>query len=171
MKKTMKGFTLIECIIAMAIMGIASMLMVQVYGTVALMNRDNRKMNVSLEVQMEYAENQLAEEGGDVKIGRYANYTPVTSEPTSPTAPPKDTNGGTKSGTLTDGIKFDMKDATKKAKFDNPDKSSEIDLYVIGTNNGSSENPNYDSNTVRYKFILPRNYDEHKGEAKEGTGT
>ncbi len=155
MKRTVKGFTLIECIIAMAIMGIASLLMVQVYGTVALMNRDNQKMNASLEVQMEYAEQQLADGGGDVKVGRYSNYTPDTSDSTE--------NGGTKSGTLTDGIDFTLTGGNI-TKFDKTKKTSEIDLYVIGTDNGSSEDETYDSNTVRYKFILPRQYDENKGQ-------
>lgn len=52
----LKGFTLIECIVAMAIIGVASMLIAQVYGAVAIMNRNNAHMNTTLVEQMKMAE-------------------------------------------------------------------------------------------------------------------
>lgn len=52
----LKGFTLIECIVAMAIIGVASMLIAQVYGAVAIMNRNNAQINTTLVEQMKMAE-------------------------------------------------------------------------------------------------------------------
>ena len=42
MKKHIKGFTLIECLIALAILGIASLTMAQIYASVAQRNRNNQ---------------------------------------------------------------------------------------------------------------------------------
>lgn len=56
MKKSFKGFTLIECLIALAILGIASMMMAQVYANVSLRNRNNQIVNTSLSNQMSYVE-------------------------------------------------------------------------------------------------------------------
>jgi len=56
MKRKTKGFSLVECIIAMAILGITSLTIAQVYGAVARMNIRNTTMQVSLEQQMEFVE-------------------------------------------------------------------------------------------------------------------
>lgn len=51
-----KGFTLVECIVALAILGIASLLMAQIYAQVALINKRNHAVNSSLSMQMKYVE-------------------------------------------------------------------------------------------------------------------
>ncbi len=56
MKKRFKGFTLIECLIALAVLGIASLTMAQIYANVANRNRTNHLVNTSLANQMAYVE-------------------------------------------------------------------------------------------------------------------
>lgn len=139
-KKSLKGFTLIECIVAMAIMGIASLLMVQVYATVAKMNSDNTKMNNSLEVQMQYAEDEITSDGGDVKVVKLSS---------------KDT--GT---TKIDKVKFKITDNTKsKYRFtygNTKDENADVDMYILSADTSTDANSaKYDDANVRYKFILP----------------
>jgi len=61
--KTLKGFTLVECVVAMAILGIASLVMAQIYGTVARINRENHIINESLSQTVEKAEKKLSSTG------------------------------------------------------------------------------------------------------------
>ena len=56
MKKFLKGFTLVECIVAAAILAIASLTMAQIYANVAQRNKENHFMNSSLSNQMAYIE-------------------------------------------------------------------------------------------------------------------
>jgi prepilin-type N-terminal cleavage/methylation domain-containing protein len=58
-KKKIRGFTLIECLIAMALLGVVSLTMAQVYAAVARMNRYNHRNNVSLAAQMKLVEEYL----------------------------------------------------------------------------------------------------------------
>lgn len=55
-KKTLKGFTLIECIIALFILGISSLLLVQAYGQLMRVSSMSNEENISLSKQMEDAE-------------------------------------------------------------------------------------------------------------------
>lgn len=157
--KKIKGFTLIECIIAMALIGMTSLLMVQVYGTVAMMNKDNNMMNNSLERQMQYAEKQLTEvadaspDKDAVKIVELSSY------------------GKSGAAGTVDKIKFKQDKAPSSAQFDVAKTSTydaEIDLYVIGIDKtkadgqliddyrGGQVAEIYDDNNTRYKFILPK---------------
>ncbi len=56
MKKSFKGFTLVECLVAMAILAIAGTLMAELYATVSSRNKQNHFMNTSLANQMAYIE-------------------------------------------------------------------------------------------------------------------
>lgn len=159
--KKLKGFTLIECIIAMALIGMTSLLMVQVYGTVAMMNRDNNMMNNSIDRQMQYAEKQLTEvatsgsDDGVVKIIELTSY---------------DKPGAAgKVGEIEIRMDGDLSKNPNCSKFDiakptgTPYKA-EIDLYVIGleTTSAAADEYNttgvesYDNNHIRYKFIKPK---------------
>lgn len=61
MKKT-RGFTLIECIVSLAILGIASLVMAQIYATVCNINRANHQNNSSIANQMKYVEEKTDSE-------------------------------------------------------------------------------------------------------------
>lgn len=65
--KNFKGFTLLECIIALAILGIASLVMAQIYANVSKINRTNHATNTSLAYQMEYVEKTTNSEAMEVE--------------------------------------------------------------------------------------------------------
>ncbi|MGN1416598.1 MAG: type II secretion system protein [Oscillospiraceae bacterium] len=145
--RKLKGFTLIECIVAMALIGITSLLMVQVYGTIAKMNQDNNRINNSLEKQMEIVENELKTNNGDsaVTVTRITSYDGTVA-------------------TKCDQITFTRSNTGMGLKFTQTPLKSEadIDMYVIGINGSTtdeyvvdSSGKTLDNNTVRYKFILP----------------
>jgi len=58
--KSLKGFTLVECVVAMAILGIASLVMAQIYGSVAKINRENHRANQSLSQTVAAAEKKIS---------------------------------------------------------------------------------------------------------------
>lgn len=69
MKKAFKGFTLVECIIAMAILAIAGTLMAEIYATVSSRNNFNHFMNSSLANQMAYIEKYTDSESVPIYFG------------------------------------------------------------------------------------------------------
>ena len=56
--KHLKGFTLIECIIAMFILGISSLLLVQAYSQLMRVSSMSNEENISISKQMDDAERQ-----------------------------------------------------------------------------------------------------------------
>ena len=56
--KQLKGFTLIECIIAMFILGISSLLLVQAYSQLMRVSALSSNENISISKQMDAAENK-----------------------------------------------------------------------------------------------------------------
>jgi len=74
-KNKCKGFTLVECIVAMAILGVASLTIAQVYGAVARMNVNHQFNSASLAEQMKYVE-------------RYAEGDTIRTTLPSPHSPP-----------------------------------------------------------------------------------
>ena len=58
-KMRLKGFTLVECLIALAILGVASLVMAQIYANVSRMNRSNHNINTSLSYQMKFVEKSI----------------------------------------------------------------------------------------------------------------
>jgi prepilin-type N-terminal cleavage/methylation domain-containing protein len=79
--KHLKGFTLTECLIALAIIGIASLTLAQMYAGVAKVTRENEFMNISLSQQMKYVEERNNAEAipvtGTVPSGEAASHEPV----------------------------------------------------------------------------------------------
>ena len=69
MKKTFKGFTLVECLIAMAILAIAGTLMAEIYAVVSQRNNSNQFMNTSLANQMKYIEQYIDAETVPIYYG------------------------------------------------------------------------------------------------------
>jgi prepilin-type N-terminal cleavage/methylation domain-containing protein len=68
MKKKIKGFTLVECIVAMTIFAIASLTIAQVYVTVNAIQKENEYMQYSLANQMKYVENDTQSQAVDIKL-------------------------------------------------------------------------------------------------------
>lgn len=67
--RKMRGFTLIECIIALAILGIGALVMAQIYASVSNINRANHQNNSSIAYQMKYVEEKTNTEAMQVKSG------------------------------------------------------------------------------------------------------
>ena len=85
-----KGFTLIECLIALAILGIGSLVMAQIYADVSKRNLSNHNINTSLSYQMKVVE----EATGADSIGMYfGGLDPSTGLPKpDPNSADSDTN-------------------------------------------------------------------------------
>lgn len=84
MKKHFKGFTLIECLIALAILGIASLTMAQIYASVAKRNRNNQLLNTSISNQMAYVEKYTGSEAVPIyynESGGVSKKDPNASDP------------------------------------------------------------------------------------------
>lgn len=88
MKKNFKGFTLIECLIALAILGIASLTMAQIYAGVSKRNRNNQIMNTSLSNQMSYVERYTASEAVPIYYGSTSNTPDTEAKQASTTKKP-----------------------------------------------------------------------------------
>ena len=69
MKKRFKGFTLIECIVALGVLGIASLTMAQIYANVSTRNKMNHLVNTSLSNQMSYVEKYTDSESVPIYFG------------------------------------------------------------------------------------------------------
>lgn len=85
MKKRFKGFTLIECLVALAILGIASLTMAQIYASVAQRNRNNHIVNTSISNQMAYVERYTNSQAVPLYYGSTTNVADNESKKTSTT--------------------------------------------------------------------------------------
>ena len=90
MKKRFRGFTLVECIVAMAILGIASLLVAQIYAAVSTRNRMNQLVNASLVHQMQYVEKYTNSDVVSIEFGTgaSANIPPHNSHAAAPSQNP-----------------------------------------------------------------------------------
>lgn len=89
MKKALRGFTLVECLVALAILGIASLTMAQIYAGVSKRNRENHLINSSLSNQMAYVEKYTNSEAVPIYFGGGATSSPdphATSDHKPPTS-------------------------------------------------------------------------------------
>ena len=77
--KKMRGFTLVECLVALAILGIASLIMAQIYANVSRISRANHQNNSSIAYQMEYIEKKDSNEAIKVKSGYTLPATPAAN--------------------------------------------------------------------------------------------
>lgn len=153
MKKFFKGFTLVECLVAMAILAIASTLMASIYANVAARNNFNHFNNTSLSNQMKYIE-------------QYENSETVKITNTySGTTPPSGTNSGTSAYVKVTKFKSDGTTLDTASSYSFP-----VDIYIMYSrdthNVGSSgkdangQSATYSGvysekdNNLRYKYIL-----------------
>lgn len=157
MKKHIKGFTLIECIVALAILGIASLTMAQIYARVSAKNRDNHMINSSLSNQMAYVEEATGNEAVGVFYGGAEDYDDhIASE-----QPPHIYSTGTNNNYLT------IQKVQDDGSGNYTDVAGEvytfpIDIYVLKSrdgNNKTSGDSGYvgqpeDQYNLRYKYVL-----------------
>ncbi len=145
MKRKFKGFTLIECIVSLAILGIASLTMAQIYAGVAKRNRQNHELNTSMSNQTAFIEKQIEKDG--VKEFLFQN----SSDPDSSTTPPHISYSDNK---VTDSyIVFEDADGNKY--------SYPVDIYLLKSRdnqNRDSDDSGYngaaeDEIDLRYKFF------------------
>lgn len=67
--KKIKGFSLIECIVALAILGIASLTMAEIYANISRINRNNHMVNTSLSYQMQIVETKTDTQAVKIESG------------------------------------------------------------------------------------------------------
>ncbi|MDE5577366.1 MAG: type II secretion system GspH family protein [Oscillospiraceae bacterium] len=152
MKRKLKGFTLIECLVALAILGVASLTMAQIYASVARKNMANHTNNTSIAKQMEFIEKELRENGA-VEI----KYDGGASAPN----PPSGTNIAQNSY-----IEVERSDGTKL--------TYPVDIYILNSRDANGEqsyipnpsnpgavtpNPNYkgpdeEKTNLKYRYFL-----------------
>ncbi|MDR0947575.1 MAG: prepilin-type N-terminal cleavage/methylation domain-containing protein [Ruminococcus sp.] len=75
MKKTLKAFTLVECIVALTIFAVVSLSIAQVYANISVIQRQNEYMQYSLAKQMQYVEQQVQGETVPVPYSNTAEAT------------------------------------------------------------------------------------------------
>ena len=142
MKRKLKGFTLVECLVALAVLGIASLTMAQIYASVARKNLANHTNNTSIAKQMEFIEKELKDNGA-VEIP-YGGGDPGDQPP-----PPSGTNIAGNSY-----IEVECSDGTK---FSYP-----VDIYILNSrdanNKGSDESgyngPDETKTNLKYRYFL-----------------
>lgn len=164
-QKKLKAFTLIECIVALALIGFASLLMAQVYGSVSKLNRSNSELNVSLVEQMKIVETQL-KQGNNVTItclsSSYSTTNPAyaaayAAHDAVPTA-------------NIDPVKFAVSGMTggyNKTAFKATNVMGQVDVYIVKakpkTTNPGASDPDHGKTRVmdedvRFKFMMPAQY-------------
>ncbi len=169
MKKSFRGFTLIECLIALAILGIASLVMAQIYAEVGRTNLNNHNVNTSLSYQMKVVEKAT----GTDSIPIYYGSTSAT--------PVADNHSASKSGDCNPPSKVTdvstQKNYIEIKKYDSAGNltgemySYPVDIYVLLSRDKADEpskklvsgtwvdNPAYNGSdekniSLRYKYIV-----------------
>lgn len=154
MKKTFKGFTLVECLVALAILAIACQILGGIAVHVGRTNTYNHFMNSSLSNQMAFIENY--EKTNTVKI----------TNTHSGTTPPSGTNSGTTAYVKVTKFKSNGTDLDTSSSYSYP-----VDIYIMysrDTNNKGSNEADYGDiasaysksganekeGNLRYKYIL-----------------
>ncbi|MDR0942988.1 MAG: type II secretion system GspH family protein [Ruminococcus sp.] len=154
--RKLSGFTLVECLVALMVLGIASLTLAQVYAAVAKGRRDNEYMNYSLAEQMKYVEMQTASEG--VKIEPIASQ--VSGEKTATIPAPAASTYQVK---IKGGPAIDNPGGTTTFLYDHS-YAYGVNMYILYSrdiNNAGSDDATYaypeeSSGKLRYKYLLPR---------------
>lgn len=168
MKKTFKGFTLVECLIAMAILAIASTLMAEIYAVVSQRNNSNQFMNTSLSNQMKYIEQYIDAETVPIYYGAATKTSdPEAASGSTTKKPPHQKSVSTNYNYVkVTKLKADGVSAEVNSTYSFP-----ADVYVMysrDTNDNDSTDSGYGSmassismdgtsekeGNLRYKYIL-----------------
>lgn len=161
MKKSFRGFTLIECLIALAILGIASLVMAQIYADVSRTNMNNHNVNTSLSYQMKVVEKAT----GTDSIPVYYGSTSSTSVPDSHSAseggdcnPPSKATGVSVQKNYIEIKKYDSTGKLSDEMYSYP-----IDVYVLLSRDKNDE-PSKKYDSTQNKWVdNPAYQDREKG--------
>lgn len=74
--KKFRGFTLVECLVALAVLGIGALVMAQIYSNVSRINMSNHNINTSLAYQMKIVEEATGADSVTMYFGGGATSTP-----------------------------------------------------------------------------------------------
>lgn len=168
MKKTFKGFTLVECLIAMAILAIAGTLMAEIYAVVSQRNNSNQFMNTSLANQMKYIEQYIDAETVPIYYGNTTNTPdPQAASGSSTKYPPhKNTVSTNYNYVKVTKLKSDGVSAENNSTYsfpadifvmysrDNNDNDSTDSSYGSIASSQSMSGSSEKSGNLRYKYIL-----------------
>lgn len=160
MKKNFKGFTLIECLIALAILGIASLTMAQIYAGVSKRNRNNQIMNTSLSNQMSYVERYTASEAVPIYYGSTSNTPDTEAKKASTTKkPPHQKSISTNCNYVKITKVKDGKDPldttyTTADRVSDSTYSFPVDIYVLLSRDNNDKNSNDSSFSGQYDDLF-----------------
>lgn len=157
--KKIKGFTLVECLVALAILGIGSLIMAQIYADVSKRNLSNHYVNTSLSYQMKVVE----EATGADSISMYFGGTDASGLPI-PDTNAADSNVDKKPPHKQGISATDLSkpNVTIVGSYGSHTYSYPVDIYVLlsrDTGNRPSDDPNYNGAdekdyALRYKYIV-----------------
>ena len=163
--KKIKGFTLIECLVALAILGIASLIMAQIYANVSRINRSNHNINTSLSYQMALVEKETQTDAVAMYYGGGTSSSPdanAKDEASNTTKYPPHKQGIGAADLTKPYVKIkssyaDKNNGNKKTIYSFP-----ADIYVLlsrDANNKASDDSAYIGDSegnynLRYKYII-----------------
>lgn len=146
--RKVKGFTLIECIVALAVLGIASLTMAQIYASVAQRNKNNHLVNTSLSNQMEYVEKSTSSEAVPFYFGDNNYNTPDSETGDSGSQKPPHQKAEKESFSTANNFyvkivrrKVDASDKTKSEQVADETYSFPVDVFVLHSRDQNNQAP------------------------------
>jgi prepilin-type N-terminal cleavage/methylation domain-containing protein len=167
--KRLSGFTLVECLMAMLILGIGSLTMAQVYAAVAKQTMENEFMNISLAEQMAYVEQRSGDTVASVAI---SSPVPLTQTLLAEEMADHELNDDSYHVIVKGGPRHfntnavDSEHAAYEYKSgvamfvlysrDVNSNNSKSDAYAWGGSYDSKGDAKGNQSNLRYKYLLPR---------------
>lgn len=154
--KKFRGFTLVECIVALAILGVGALIMAQIYANVSRINMSNHNVNTSLSYQMRLVEEATGADSITMYFGGGTTSTPDANAADSSTTKYPPHKQGIASTDLT---KPYMKVV---GSYNSYVYSYPTDIYVLlsrDANDKASDDSDYigaaeKNHALRYKYIV-----------------
>lgn len=153
MRKKFKGFTLIECIVALGVLGIASLTMAQIYASVAQRNRMNHLVNTSLSNQMAYVEKYTNTEAVQIQYGA-ASTTPAPTPPHKTSASQNDNFIKVTNTKSSDEYSFPVDIYVLKSRDSKDQTLDKTRTQVNSGDVGNTAGYGEDNYNLRYKYLL-----------------
>lgn len=160
MKRNFRGFTLIECIVALAVLAVAALTMAQIYASVSHRNKTNHMINTSLANQMAYVEQYTDAETYPIYFKTDASGKSVPDTETKPPHEFLKSASGTKSPYVTIVSDYVPSGSVKGSSY-----SYAADVFILKIRDASDKDPDDagysgDAQTaydLRYKYLTGHN--------------